>query len=155
MALKTINTVLGIEKEKKEKKTIIEPKVYFNKKAHRVVLRFDPEFKSNTCEFLFDDEFNKLIIIEARNTSVDIRKLTKDKHGSFVTSYKKLFDIPHIPANGSLTAIKETIGIPRKNGKIVEVKGYSVDLNLSVIQEPEMSTEYFDSDGIESNTIPL
>jgi hypothetical protein len=159
MAIKNINDVLGIDsKGKKKEKDDSIPKVYFNKKAHRIVLRFDPGFKSNTCEFLFDDEYNKLIIIEGRNISVDIRKLTKDKHGSFVTSYKKLFDMPHIPANGSLSAIKETVGVPRKNGKIMEVKGYSIDLNLPVTQEPEVTMEFFDSNesnNVEKDSIPF
>lgn len=133
MALETINKTLGITEipKKKEKEDF---KVYFNKKAHRVALRFDPGFKSGLIEFLYDADEKKLVIIEGKKDSVTARKITKSKSGNFITSYAKLFKIDTIPEKGSLECVKETIGIPKKSSDgIKEVKGYTINLNQKVV----------------------
>lgn len=133
MALETINKILGITEiaKKKEKEDF---KVYFNKKAHRIALRFNPGFKSGFLEFLYDADEKKLVIIESKEDRVDARKITESKHGNFITSYAKLFKIDAIPEKGSLDCIKETIGIPKKSSDgIKEVKGYTINLNQKVV----------------------
>ncbi len=133
MALETINKTLGITEiaKKKEKEDF---KVYFNKKAHRVALRFDPGFKSGFLEFLYDAELQKLVIIESKEDKIGARKITKSKHGNFITSYAKLFKIDTIPEKGSLDCIKETIGIPKKSSDgVKEVKAYTVNLNQKAV----------------------
>ena len=144
MAIKTINNLLGITSNGKKIEKEKDLKIYFNKKSHYIVFRFDPEFKSSECEFLFDDENHKLIVIEARKNSTDVRKLSKNNHSDYVVSYKKLFNIPSIPISGSLTAIRESVEIPGVSGKIIKVKAFTVDLNI----KPEEEEVIFESNPV-------
>jgi len=167
MALQTINEALGLNIiKKKEKGTTL--KIYFNKKAHRIALRFDPMFKSGLIEFLYDPDEKKLVIIEGRKDSIGVRKISESKTGSFITSYAKLFKIELVPEKGSLECIKDIVGIPKKSSDgIREVKGYIIDLNQNAIAdsaadladdavnvEPEQITEEIDEQIINQEFVP-